>query len=75
MELTDRTAVVTGAASGIGLAITERLLDEGMSVVMADVEADRLTTAAAGLADRGARVRAVTVDVADPAQEIGRAHV
>ena len=45
MELTDRTAVVTGAASGIGLALTERLLDEGMSVVMADVEADRLTTA------------------------------
>ena len=36
MELTDRTAVVTGAASGIGLALTERLLDEGMSVVMAD---------------------------------------
>ena len=68
MELTDRTAVVTGAASGIGLALTERLLDEGMSVVMADVEADRLATAAAGLADRGARVRAVTVDVADPAQ-------
>ena len=33
MELTDRTAVVTGAASGIGLALTERLLDEGMSEI------------------------------------------
>lgn len=42
MELTGRTAVITGAASGIGLALTERCLAEGMSVVMADVEADIL---------------------------------
>ncbi|MEN9594601.1 MAG: hypothetical protein RLY23_1084, partial [Actinomycetota bacterium] len=40
MQLTERTAVITGAASGIGLALTKRLLEEGMSVVMADVEAE-----------------------------------
>lgn len=68
MELTDRTAVVTGAASGIGLALTERLLDEGMSVVMADVEGETLHAAADRLADRGARVRGVAVDVADASQ-------
>ena len=42
MELDGRTAVVTGAASGIGLALTERFLDEGMSVVMADIEQPEL---------------------------------
>jgi NAD(P)-dependent dehydrogenase (short-subunit alcohol dehydrogenase family) len=34
----DRVAVVTGAASGIGLALAERFATEGMKVVMADVE-------------------------------------
>ena len=38
MELVGRVAVVTGAASGIGSALAERLLAEGMAVVMADVE-------------------------------------
>jgi len=68
MELTDRTAVVTGAASGIGLALTERLLDEGMSVVMADVEADLLAAEASRLAGAGAAVLAVPTDVAEVTQ-------
>jgi len=68
VELTDRTAVITGAASGIGLALTRRLLDEGMSVVMADVEADTLAARAAELADAGAAVLAVPTDVAEVAQ-------
>lgn len=38
MEFENRTAVVTGAASGIGLGITEALLERGMRVVMADIE-------------------------------------
>ena len=33
-----RTAVVTGAASGIGLALAERFAAEGMTVVMSDVD-------------------------------------
>jgi len=57
MELSGRTAVVTGAASGIGLAMTERFLDEGMAaVVMADIEAPRLEAEAARLAAAGGRV-------------------
>src|SRR5215470_7219397 len=36
-EFSGRTAVVTGAASGIGLALTRRLLREGMRVALADV--------------------------------------
>jgi NAD(P)-dependent dehydrogenase (short-subunit alcohol dehydrogenase family) len=64
----DRVAVVTGAASGIGLALCRRLADEGMRVVMADVEEPALAAAAADLADRGAQVLPVPTDVADLSQ-------
>ena len=56
MELDGRTAVVTGAASGIGLALTERFLAEGMSVVMADIEQPALEREAARIADAGGAV-------------------
>ncbi len=48
-ELTGKVAVVTGGASGIGLAMTRAFLDEGMKVVVADIEADALDDAMAGL--------------------------
>ncbi|MCB0994604.1 MAG: SDR family NAD(P)-dependent oxidoreductase [Acidimicrobiales bacterium] len=60
-----RTAVVSGAASGIGLAITARLLGAGARVVMADVEPGALDEAAAGLAASG-EVLPVVTDVRDP---------
>ena len=50
-ELRGRVAVVTGAASGIGLALSERFAAEGMPVVMADVDPARLEEAAAGVGD------------------------
>ena len=62
----DRVAVVTGAASGIGLALAERFAAEGMKVVMADIEAAALDAAAGGLAGRGATVLATRVDVSRP---------
>ncbi len=73
-----RVAVVTGAASGIGLGLAERFAAEGMSVVMADVEEPALAKAAAGVAaraaentgaagDRRAAVLPVVTDVADRA--------
>jgi len=68
MQLADRTAVITGAASGIGLALTERLLDEGMSVVMADIEADKLRSEADRLIAAGGAVTPVVCDVSDSAQ-------
>jgi NAD(P)-dependent dehydrogenase (short-subunit alcohol dehydrogenase family) len=60
-------AVVTGAASGIGLGLSERFAAEGMHVVMADVEEPVLTKAASELAGTGASVLAVPTDVADRA--------
>ena len=41
-ELQGKVAVVTGAASGIGLAAAELFVAEGMSVVMADIESPLL---------------------------------
>jgi NAD(P)-dependent dehydrogenase (short-subunit alcohol dehydrogenase family) len=70
----DRVAVVTGAASGIGLALAERFAAEGMKIVMADVEADALERAAAGLRGRAAAVLATRVDVskADDVERLAR---
>ncbi|HXM58592.1 MAG TPA: SDR family NAD(P)-dependent oxidoreductase [Candidatus Dormibacteraeota bacterium] len=63
-----RVAVVTGAASGIGFALSERFAAEGMRVVMADVEAPALAEAADLLAGRGAEVLPVTTDVSSGEQ-------
>jgi NAD(P)-dependent dehydrogenase (short-subunit alcohol dehydrogenase family) len=62
-----KVAVVTGAASGIGLGLSERFAAEGMNVVMADVEEPALSKAASALAGNGASVLPVLTDVADPA--------
>jgi NAD(P)-dependent dehydrogenase (short-subunit alcohol dehydrogenase family) len=58
------TAVVTGAGSGIGLALTRQLLDRGLDVVLADVEEAPLRAAATTLAGaHPGRVLAVRTDV------------
>ena len=62
-----RVAVITGAASGIGLGLAGRFAAEGMHVVMADVEEPALAKAAAELAGAGASVLPVVTDVSDRA--------
>jgi NAD(P)-dependent dehydrogenase (short-subunit alcohol dehydrogenase family) len=54
---------VTGAASGIGLALARTFLDRGMNVMMADVEQAALEQAAHGLSNHGDRVAHVLADV------------
>jgi NAD(P)-dependent dehydrogenase (short-subunit alcohol dehydrogenase family) len=73
-KLRGRVAVVTGAASGIGLALAERFADEGMRVVMADVEAAALDIAAAAVRAKTASVLAVHIDVshADDVERLAR---
>lgn len=58
--------MVTGAASGIGLALSARFARAGASVVMADIDGDALRSRAAELAGQGAAVTAVTADLTDP---------
>ncbi len=65
MDLNDRTAVVTGAASGLGLALCEGLIGRGAGVVMVDIEEPRLEAEAERLAVGGA-VMPFTMDVASP---------
>jgi len=62
-QLQDRTAVVTGAARGIGYSLVRRLVAEGMNVVMADVDEAALERAVSGLEPAGVRVLAMAADV------------
>jgi NADP-dependent 3-hydroxy acid dehydrogenase YdfG len=61
-DLKGRIAVVTGAASGIGRAMAERFLAEGMKVLLADIETDALKETERDLANAGA-VAAFRTDV------------
>jgi NAD(P)-dependent dehydrogenase (short-subunit alcohol dehydrogenase family) len=62
-ELVGKVAVVTGAASGIGLAMCQVFSGEGMRVVMADVEESALSDAAKEVEAAGTDVLAVVTDV------------
>lgn len=64
-ELKGKVAVVTGAASGIGLAMTKQFVSEGMQVVMADVEEEALVASASNVQAEGADVLGVLCDVSD----------
>ena len=59
---TDDVAVVTGAASGIGLALVRAFCARGLAVVMSDVQSDRLDAAARGLRAEDAEVTTVAAD-------------
>jgi NAD(P)-dependent dehydrogenase (short-subunit alcohol dehydrogenase family) len=62
-EFKDRVAVVTGGASGIGLAMARRFAGEGMKVVLADIEEEPLARAEAALKQEGATTLAVRANV------------
>ena len=66
-DLTGKVAFVTGAASGIGLALAKAFAKEGAKVVPADIDADALKKAEGDLLASGAEVVAVQCDVSDPA--------
>ncbi|MGA2306511.1 MAG: SDR family NAD(P)-dependent oxidoreductase, partial [Acidimicrobiales bacterium] len=61
--LDGKTAVVTGAAQGIGRAIVETFAREGAAIVIGDVNLDAAEQAAAELVEGGARALAVRCDV------------
>ena len=61
-----KTAIVTGAASGIGLGIAKALAHAGANIVLADVRAGPLEAATKAIEATGARAIGVTADVSDP---------
>ena len=64
-DVRGRRAVVTGAASGLGLAAAEVLAECGARVTLADIQAERLDEAAGRLSEGGCDVRTAVVDVTD----------
>ena len=67
-DLSGKTAFISGGASGIGFAMARAFLNEGMRVVIADVDQEALDAAAASLKGSNAEVMAVQLDVTDRAQ-------
>lgn len=64
------SVIVTGGASGIGLAVVEELLAEGWRVVAADLVPESIEKARAALAAHGDKVRFVQADISDEAQVV-----
>jgi len=67
-DIRGRSALVTGAASGIGLAYVETMVEAGARVTLADIDADGAEREAVRLRGAGHEARAVACDVADLAQ-------
>ncbi len=65
MKLDDRIAIVTGAASGIGLATAQRLAEAGATVMLGDIDDARGEQAAADLRAAGLRADYAHCDVTD----------
>ncbi len=63
MEISGKTAIVTGAASGIGLGIATALAEAGVNVVMADIQKTAVEEAAHGLSGTNKQVMPVRIDV------------
>lgn len=66
LQLKGKTAIVTGASRGIGLAIAHSLAEEGCNLVVCARGADALSDAAAALRSHGTSVLDVAGDVTDP---------
>jgi NAD(P)-dependent dehydrogenase (short-subunit alcohol dehydrogenase family) len=67
-DLSGRTAIVTGASSGLGVTYSEGLADAGANVVVAARRMDRLEELAGRIEEGGGHALAVGCDVADPEQ-------
>jgi NAD(P)-dependent dehydrogenase (short-subunit alcohol dehydrogenase family) len=66
-QLAGKTAIVTGAASGIGLGMARAFAREGMPVALCDIRGDRLDAALAEVRALGAEAIAIVTDVSDRA--------
>ena len=70
MDISGKTAIVTGAASGIGLGIATALAEAGANVVMADIQKDAVEQGAHALSGTNKRVMPVRIDVITQEQSV-----
>jgi NAD(P)-dependent dehydrogenase (short-subunit alcohol dehydrogenase family) len=70
-DVRDARVVVTGAASGLGLAMAEVMAEAGARVTLADLDPERLEVETSRLADAGGQVRSFQLDVSDRNQVRG----
>jgi NAD(P)-dependent dehydrogenase (short-subunit alcohol dehydrogenase family) len=85
IDISGKTAIVTGAASGIGLGIATALAEAGANVVMADIQKAAVEQAAHGLSGTNKQVMPVRIDVtqeqsvldalAEAEQKFGKLHI
>lgn len=67
IDLTNRVAIITGGARGIGYAIAERMLDSGAHVCLWDIDDRQLDTAKNAIEKKG-RIEVINVDLTDESQ-------
>jgi len=68
MLLSDRVAIITGGARGIGRSIAQKFIEEGCSVALADINEDRAKETAAELSKSGREALAIKCDHTDSRQ-------
>ena len=73
MRLSDKVALVTGAADGIGAATAERFAEEGAAVVLVDIDATGGWAVAARIVEKGGRAVFVLADISNEADAAGLA--
>ena len=69
-SLKDKVTLITGAARGIGLAITERFLSAGARVVLVDMDSEEATRTARRLDSAGQKTLVVAVDIRKEAETL-----
>lgn len=67
-DFTGKVALVTGAASGLGLAAATKFAESGASVMLADWNGDAAKSAAESLVSRGLKAKSTRCDVSDDSQ-------
>ena len=65
MRLASQIALITGGSGGFGQAICQRFIEEGSTVILADIDEEKLAELALQYRDKSNQVKCMTLDVSD----------